>query len=558
MRIACVHIPQFALQSATRIDPALRGDDSALVVVGPPALAAPDSRSVLQPAAGLKSAAPIVLACSRAAWSLGARVGMSAAQARNLSPQLELVTADPQLERDTVRAIADVLLALSPVVDVGGRVGPGGAHLAIYCEVPAKTRGTSFGDRLLERLASLGLTGRIGIADDRFTAWVAAWLGAWNAHAHERVTPAANERVAHATSPARHDETGVVSVPRGGSAAFLAPRPLSLLSITPEVQHMLEALGVRTLGEFAALPAPTVSSRAGRFEADYQALARGESGNALRPYAPDAPIREEAVLRPSDAQHHASQHGTHPGPHHHGLSGPAAVALLADRVAMRLAGRARCAARLDIVIGGETGERVVTVSPVRDGQGVLSSAEELAEAIGVAFGGSSGQAWHLRVVVSGEALAGDTIGTFDPLEHHAASTVAPASAASTMHVTTPTQRSFSLAVAATLSPSSVVPSAATRSHRRGATTSTKVAAVTAMPADSTRERKPAAISDADVALSIALSTTGSSVDRVFGLTSPVSSTLASERRDSHRRTRRGKQRRRAEVASMVQPRLFKL
>ena len=31
MRIACIHIPQFALQSATRINPALRGAPVAVV-----------------------------------------------------------------------------------------------------------------------------------------------------------------------------------------------------------------------------------------------------------------------------------------------------------------------------------------------------------------------------------------------------------------------------------------------------------------------------------------------------------------------------------------------
>ena len=522
MRIACIHIPQFALQCATRIDPALRdaglGEPAALVVVGPPAAGA---------GTAAKPAAPVVLACSRAAWSLGARVGMAAAAARNLSPLIELVTADPQLERDTVRAVADALLALAPVVDVGGRVGPGNAHLALYCEVPPKTRGSSFGDRLLERLEALGLTGRIGIADDRFTAWVAAWLGA--ADSHDRAVssstglsaaasgaasaaPSAAPSGAPSGAPARHDEPGVISVPRGGSAAFLAPRPLSLLAISSEVQHMLESLGVRTLGEFAALPAPTVSSRAARFEADYQALARGESGTALRPYSPDAPIREDALLR--------------------GISAPAAVALLADRVAMRLVGRARSAARLDITIGGDEGERVVTVSPVRDGRGVLGSAEDLAEAIGAALGDSTvgGHVWRLRVVVAGEALAGDARASDVDVP------AVPAVAADA--VAADTQRSFALTVAS--------PSASSGESRRGPIAAPSQAAGVPNPP----------ISDADVALSIALSTTGSTVDRVFGLTSPVS--FAAERRDSHRRTRRGKQRRRAEVASIVQPRLFKL
>ncbi|HEY5949565.1 MAG TPA: hypothetical protein VIV40_28920, partial [Kofleriaceae bacterium] len=273
MRIACIHIPQFALQSATRVDPALRGAAVAVVSGVEPG----------REAAGVLHA-PIVLACSRAAWAHGVRLGMTATAARSQSPQIQIVTADAATERETVRAIADSVLGISGIVDVGGRVGSGGAHLAMYAEVPAKTRGAAFGERLLEMLDELGLTARIGIADDRFTAWVAA---------------------AHGGA----EDRGVIAVPRGGSAAFLSPRPLSLLAISPEVQHMLEALGVRTLGEFAALPAPSVARP---LEADYQALARGDSGTGLRPYAPEAPIREEAVLSPSSG-------------------GGAAIAMMADR-----------------------------------------------------------------------------------------------------------------------------------------------------------------------------------------------------------------------------------
>jgi hypothetical protein len=240
---------------------------------------------------------------------------------------------------------------------------------------------------LLEKLEALGLTGRVGIADDRFTAWVAA-----------------------STSD---DDAGVASVPRGGSAAFLAPRPLSLLAITPEVQHMLEALGVATLGEFAALPAPSVVSRNLSFEVDYQALARGEGGHALRPYVPDAAIREDIAV---------------------GSSGlPASVALLADRIALRLAGRARRAARLELAILGAAGEKIIPIivpvaKPDRPAPGELFSelalgtadggvvhgsagqttAEELAEAIAGAItpgGTHQGDSWRLRVVVTGEALA---------------------------------------------------------------------------------------------------------------------------------------------------------
>ena len=115
MRIACVHVPQFALQSICRIDPSLRG--AAVAVVG----AGFDPAAGVRPSLALHS--PIVLACSRAAWSVGVRLGMTAGAARFVSSELRVVAADAQLERETVRAIADGLLGVSAVVDTGGRVG---------------------------------------------------------------------------------------------------------------------------------------------------------------------------------------------------------------------------------------------------------------------------------------------------------------------------------------------------------------------------------------------------------------------------------------------------
>ena len=340
MRIACIHLPQLSLQCVTRVEPSLR--TGALVVVGH---SAGEGRSVLS--------APIVVASSRAAWALGVRLGMTATTARSVSPEVRVVHGDPAVERETIRAIADTLLAATAVVDVGGRIGAGGAHLAMYAEVPAKMRGTAFGEHVHELVEQLGLTARVGIADDRFTAWVAASSG--------------------------DDRHVVVSVPRGGSAAFLAPRPLSLLAIAPEVQHVLEALGVSTLGEFAALPAPSVARP---IERDYQALARGESGTTLRPYAPDAAIREEVAI------------GAGGG----GLGTLGAIDQLAQRLALRLAGRGRFATKLEVVEIGATGDRTWPIEPPRP----IAGEGELAQALAPAAAATS---WRLRVVVAGEGLA---------------------------------------------------------------------------------------------------------------------------------------------------------
>src|ERR1700689_1230101 len=120
MRIACLHIPQFALQCATRLDPSTRG--APVVVVGGHDPVGRERPGPLH--------APVVVACSRAAWAVGVRLGMTATAAHKLSPDVKVVTADEAIERETVRAIADAILDSTGVVDVGGRIGAGGAHLA--------------------------------------------------------------------------------------------------------------------------------------------------------------------------------------------------------------------------------------------------------------------------------------------------------------------------------------------------------------------------------------------------------------------------------------------
>jgi nucleotidyltransferase/DNA polymerase involved in DNA repair len=497
MRIACIHIPQFALQSATRTDPALRGAAVAVVSGVEPG----------REAAGVLHA-PIVLACSRAAWGRGVRIGMTATAARGLAPDIEIVTANPANERETVRAIADALLGVSPTVDAGGRVGAGGAHLAMYAEVPAKTRGAAFGERLLELVDELGLTARIGIADDRFTAWVAA---------------------AHGGA----EERGVIAVPRGGSAAFLAPRPLSLLAISPEVQHMLEALGVRTLGEFAALPAPSVARP---LEADYQALARGESDARLRPYTPEAPIREEVAVSADNVLD--LQDLLPANEQSRGLSFAAAVALVSRRIGLRLAGRGRAAVRLEITAISRDGSREVPVTLDR----ALADAEELGHVITPALESVAAEHaslhddWRLRVAVVGEVVLGSEL----------ESTYAADAAASPIFAEGSTRHA---ALAPPAEPAPGAAAVARPEHGGAADHDARDMGSDARLRDRDRrtlDHPPAQPIDP---LAVVLSSSGS----LFALSPPT--TLRAERRDAHRGMRRGKQRRSRPTPS-AQPRLF--
>lgn len=332
MRIACVYVPHISLQAAVRRRPSLRKHAVAIVSGGP---------------------SSAVTACSRSAFAAGIRIGMPAyaVRQRGAEPDLLVETRDLDAEEQLEASLAEALYAVSGRVEAEelrrklvpasargerGEDAPWLGAGTLFAEVPTGMRGATFGGRVQELASALGITVRVGIADDRFTAWVAARHGG-------------------------HAEDEVVAVPRGGSAAFLAPQPLYLLDISPEVQQMLAALGVRTLGEFASLPAPSVARH---WDVDFQALARGEGGSALHPYQPHRlPLREDLI----------------PGPES-GLG--EAVSALADRIALRLAGRGAAATALELTLETSHGTETSSLGLVPP----LEEAQALADRIGRAIG----------------------------------------------------------------------------------------------------------------------------------------------------------------------------
>lgn len=329
MRIACVYVPHISLQAAVRRRPALRKHAVAIVSGGP---------------------SSSVTACSRSAFAAGIRIGMPAyaVRQRAAEPDLLVETRDLDAEEQLEAALAEALYAVSGRVEAEelrrklvpvsarGEDAPWLGAGTLFAEVPTGMRGATFGGRVQELASALGITVRVGIADDRFTAWVAARHGG-------------------------HAEDEVVAVPRGGSAAFLAPQPLYLLDISPEVQQMLAALGVRTLGEFASLPAPSVARH---WDVDFQALARGEGGSALHPYQPQRlPLREDLVLGAE-------------------ASLGEAVSALADRIALRLAGRGAAATALELTLETARGVETSSLGLVPP----LEEAQALADRIGRAIG----------------------------------------------------------------------------------------------------------------------------------------------------------------------------
>ncbi len=301
MRIACIYLPAFALQVQVRQAPHRAG--SAFAVVHGPR----DDKGELT------SSGRNLLVCSKAAWDMGLRPGMSAPQARALAPDVELLIGDVTLYQRALEALAESLMVHSLSIDIGADGACANqANIAVYLRVPKKSRGDDFAQTLLTRLDKQGYKGRIGIADNRFTAWAAASQGARAAKAGDLF-------------PKEY-----CTVPTGGSAAFLAPLPIDLLPLNSDVQHMLETLGIKTLGDFASLPPPSVGRRWNAEGVDFQSLAQGEGPTLLQSFTP-----KQVIIESIDLEHEI-----------HEIEALAfSLRPLADRACDRLQGRSMAAAR---------------------------------------------------------------------------------------------------------------------------------------------------------------------------------------------------------------------
>jgi protein ImuB len=177
------------------------------------------------------------------------------------------LSADP--DRETARRHERVIAAVTgfcPDVEV---VEPG--VCAFGARGPARYFGgeTALAAGITAALAGLGEQSRVGVADGLFAALLAA-------------------------------RNGQV-VPPGGTARFLAGQPVSVLAgqvpATQDLAALLVRLGLRTLGDFAALPVRDVASRFGDAGEGAHRLARGLHS---RPLATRPPPADLSVAREFD------------------------------------------------------------------------------------------------------------------------------------------------------------------------------------------------------------------------------------------------------------------
>lgn len=228
--LLCVAVPAYALSVALLDDPASASGDAPVILA--------DRRERGR-----------AIAVDARAYDEGARVGQTIAQASASAHGARVLVHDAARARALWDDLLDALDAVSPLVD-GGE--PGVAYLEM-----AGISGTPE-EQLLRAhraLAGFGLPVRAAFASNKFVARCAAEAG------------------------------GDTVCGEGDEAALVAPLPLRVLGIETRTIERLALLGVRTLGELAALPHGPFVRRFGRDGATWHDRARGIDRTPFLPRA---------------------------------------------------------------------------------------------------------------------------------------------------------------------------------------------------------------------------------------------------------------------------------
>ncbi|HVF20732.1 MAG TPA: DNA polymerase Y family protein [Mycobacteriales bacterium] len=264
-------------------------------------------------AAGIGPSTPAVVvvgqrvsAASAAARAAGITVGMRRRLAQSRCPDLLLVDDDPDRDAAAYEPVVAALEQIAPGIEV---VRPGLCALA--SRGPSRYAG---GDEQLaaQAVAAVGRGCRVGIADGPFAAELAATRrsapgSAPRGPAASFEEMSAQSRVAiFRVEKAGRGVAGVdvaqrwVIVPPGRSRRFLAPYPVDVLR-RPALADLLHRLGVRTVGDFAALPVPSVVSRFGPDAALAHRLARGLDERPVTARIPPPELTAQLELDPPAA-----------------------------------------------------------------------------------------------------------------------------------------------------------------------------------------------------------------------------------------------------------------
>jgi protein ImuB len=215
-----------------------------------------------------------VQAATPAAAAAGVRIGMTVTQARAICPSVQVERLAEREEAEDLAELATQLLRISPTVAplapnaLVAEISRTATVLARSGDGPPPQRAgaeRAMVERVRRLLSRLGHVARVVVADDPSTALACA---AWGQT--DRVVP-----------------------PEAGPAA-LAPLPLAALGLPDDSHDLLIGLGIRTVGEFAALPPASV---VGRFPPLVLLAHQLACGTARPPVLPSEADDDSVALR---------------------------------------------------------------------------------------------------------------------------------------------------------------------------------------------------------------------------------------------------------------------
>jgi protein ImuB len=269
-------------------------------------------------------ATAVLDAVDEEARRLGVRCGQKVVEAAALAAHLS-VHRVPQAEIEAALGrVAEVALVFGPTAALrlaggeGSRIQASGVDEEPFDTVWLDVTGTAHlvgGEEalikeLIERVGKLGHRAHAAIADGPRIAQALARCGR--------------------SRPTQRDD----------SSSPLAPLPVQVLPIDPDVAKFLVQIGINTIGELANLPSAAVAARLGPYASDVMSLIRGIDEVPLFPYEPPHVLSEEITF----------EEGVE-------ITEPLLFVLrgMTSRLAVRLGTRGEACSRLDVTIPYDRG-----------------------------------------------------------------------------------------------------------------------------------------------------------------------------------------------------------
>ena len=234
-RIMHIDLDAFFVSVEQVFDPSLK--DKPVVVGGKP-----DQRGV-------------VAACSYEARAYGIHSGMPLAHAARLCPRAIFIAGNFARYRDASEKFMALLADFSPFLEPMG-IDEAYLNATGFESLHGSVR--EMARKIKKRVRDeIGICASVGIASSKIVAKVAS---------------------------KQSKPDGLLEVPTSGEKAFLAPLPIDKLpGIGEKTQNVLNGLGIRTLGELAAMPLDALKSRFGIYAETIHAHTNGIGSDVVEP-----------------------------------------------------------------------------------------------------------------------------------------------------------------------------------------------------------------------------------------------------------------------------------